>query len=160
MQVFEVTAQFESFLIIHFYNENSTVPGETHTTLQRLFQDQIPINMPFLLFGGLNLHQSWWNPMVSNPSSQATELLQFLKGDKVNLLVYPEVIEEFGGTFHRSNTVNTSIVDLKFSAGFKKLEWYNWQYGESIGSDHEVIFFKAKFPPKTSNHHTCLLVSI
>ena len=148
MQIFEVTTHLESFLIIHVYNEKPTSPGETHTTLQRLFQAQIQINMPFLLLGDLNLHHSWWNPMVSNPSSQATELFQFLKGFEANLLVEPEVIEEFGGTFHRSNTRNTSIIDLAFSAGFKKLEWQNWRYGESTGSDHEVILFEATFPPQ------------
>ena len=148
IQIFEVTTHLESFLIIHVYNEKRTAPGETHTTLQRLFQAQIQINMPFLLLGDLNLHHSWWNPMVSNPSSQATELFQFLKGYEANLLVEPEVIEEFGGTFHRSNTRNTSIIDLAFSAGFKKLEWQNWRYGESTGSDHEVILFEATFPPQ------------
>ena len=148
MQAFEVTTHLESFLIIHVYNEKSTVPGESQTSLQRIFQSQFQINMPFLLLGDLNLHHSWWNPMVSNPSSQTNELFQFLQSHEANLLVDPEVIEEFEGTFHRSNTRSTSIIDLAFSAGFKKLEWQNWRYGESTGSDHEVIFFEAIFPPK------------
>ncbi|KAF5194028.1 reverse transcriptase, partial [Thalictrum thalictroides] len=51
------------------------------------------------------------------------------------------VIEELGGTFHRSNTRNTSIIDLVFATHFKTLHWRDWRYTESTGSDHEAIVY-------------------
>lgn len=125
------------------------------TTLHRLFQFKLTISKPFLLLGDLNLHHPWWNPMATNTSSSSLELCHFLNGYRASLLVDPEVIEEYGGTFHRSNTKNTSIIDLAFVAGFQKIQWGNWHYGESTGSDHEVILFEGTLPISTSSN-SCL----
>ena len=56
MQLFEVTTSSERFFIIHIYNEKSTVAGVSHTTLQRLYETNLQVEMPFLLLGDLNLH--------------------------------------------------------------------------------------------------------
>lgn len=53
-----------------------------------------------------------------------------------------EVIIREGGTFSRSNTQRTSIIDLAFANGFKHSTWGNWRYTEASGSDHETILFE------------------
>lgn len=70
-------------------------------------------------------------------------MVRYLEQCQAQLLLDPAVIEEHGGTFHRANTRNTSIIDLSFAAGFQHLQWQDWHYGESTGSDHEAIFFHA-----------------
>ncbi len=155
MQLFEFTSTVESFYIIHIYNEKSNVEGVNQTTFQRFLELDLYLDKPFLFLGDLNLHHPWWNPLISNPVSQATRLSNFLQHHKASLLVNSEVIEEFGGTFHRSNSKSISIIDLAFASNFKNISWNHWHYGESTGSDHEVIFFQARFPTP-QNQNSCL----
>ena len=155
MQLFEFSSTLESFYIIHMYNEKSSLEGVSQTTFQRFLELDLSLDKPFLLLGDMNLHHPWWNPLITNPNSQATKLYEFLQYHKASLLVDSEVIEEFGGTFHRSNSESISIIDLAFAANFKNISWHQWQYGESTGSDHEDIFFQAR-SPFSQNQNTCL----
>ncbi|KAI1007438.1 hypothetical protein K3495_g784 [Podosphaera aphanis] len=142
IQIFEGSNSIESFFIFHIYHEKSN-------------RD---VNKPFLLLGDLNYHHPWWNPIIQSPSPQATELHDYLREKRERFLLDPEVIEEFGGIFHRSNSRSTSVIDLAFVAGFQTIQWDHWCYGESTGSDHEIILFQSsKFtPPSPSEQGPCL----
>ncbi|KAI0994863.1 hypothetical protein K3495_g13318 [Podosphaera aphanis] len=96
--------------------------------------------------------------MIQSPSPQATELSDYLWKNRARLLLDPEVTKEFGGTFHRNNSRSTSIIDLAVVAGFQTIQWDHWRYGESTGSNHEVILFQSsKFtPPTPSEQGPCL----
>lgn len=139
-QILEIFAPHESFFI-NIYNEKPKTQHEIRFTLQRLFDLHISFQKPFLLLGDLNLHHQLWNPTVEYASPLAEHFVQFIHYHKAELLIDMTVIEELGGTFHRSNTKNTSIIDLVFASKFKTLYWQDWRYTESTGSDHEAIVF-------------------
>ncbi|KAI0993925.1 hypothetical protein K3495_g14260 [Podosphaera aphanis] len=158
MQIFEVSNFMESFIIFHIYHEKSNRDGISQATLQRFYQVKIQVDKPFLLLGDLNLHHQWWNPMIQSPSPQATELHDYSRKKRARLLLDPEVVEEFGGTFHRSNSRSTSIINLAFVASFQTIEWDHWRHGENTRFDHEIILFQSfKFPPPSpSEQGPCL----
>lgn len=158
-QILEVSHPQESFLIIHIYNERSRDQHEHRNTVQRFLNLQLPASLPFLLLGDFNLHHPSWNPLVQAPSLQAEQFANYLEQINAHQLMDPFVIEELGGTFHRPNTVNTSVIDLAFVSGFNHLSWQDWRYAESTGSDHEAIIFQAEAlaPLNTSSPATKLL---
>lgn len=158
LQILELFLPEESFFIIHIYNEKPLNDEETRTTVQRLIDIPIKLQKPFILLGDLNLHHPWWNPFISNPSTQAESFITFLRRYHTRLLNDAQVIEELGGTFHRSHSTSISVIDLAFATRFSNLWWSDWRYAQSTGSDHEVILisaqlnqnhlFQSSLPPK------------
>lgn len=141
LQILEVELSSESFYVVHIYNEKPTSHYSTKLTVERFMDLQLRLDKPMLFLGDFNLHHSSWNPLVQNSSPLANKLAQYLDNANAQLLNSPSIIEQYGGTFHRSNSKSISIIDLTFAIGFKHLRWGNWKYGESTGSDHEVNLF-------------------
>ena len=138
--------------MVNIYNEKPTTSLISQLTVERFLALNPTLNKPFLFLGDINLHHPAWNPEVHNSSTVASSLITYLENAKAELLIDSAVIEEFGGTFHRSNSKRTSIIDITYQAGFQQLKWGNWRYGESTGSDHELIIFETALPSSTSNN--------
>ena len=151
LQILEVVLPSESFYVIHIYNEKPTSDYSTQLTLERFLDQQLKLDKPFLFLGDFNLHHPTWNPLVQNSTLLANRLVQYLDKTNAHLLNNSSVIEKYGGTFHRSNSKGTSIIDLTFEGGFRQLRWGNWKYGESTGSDHELIIFDCLIPSANSH---------
>lgn len=148
-QILEVHTSIENFYILYFYNERPTMGTDCKLTFDRFLGLEIPLKKPFLLLGDMNLHHSMWNPARDSFSPTASTFVDFLEVHEALLIMDSQVIEDFGGTFQRSNTKQLSIIDLAFSVKFQALHWGNWRYAQSSGSDHEAICFSA-----TLNHDT------
>jgi endonuclease/exonuclease/phosphatase (EEP) superfamily protein YafD len=153
IQVIEIIAKEETFLVFNLYNEkqqlehlkldpSSTSLGQS-TTLQRTLLLQPAPKGPWVLAGDFNLHHPSWNAIASS-SPGALELVDWLQAAQATPIYDLEVINKLGGTFFRSNLTRTSVIDLAFIRGFRKVEWKEWTYLEPSGSDHEVIGFNAR----------------
>lgn len=141
-QIFEMSTAEEDFYIFHIYNERPLMESETRYTIQRFFEQLFNIEKPFLLIGDLNLHHHRWNPTITHTCQLAEKFVDFLDLTQSELLIDYDMVEEYGGTFHRANTQSTSIIDLAFASKFKRLRWTNWRYTEATGSDHEAIIIE------------------
>ncbi len=148
LQLIEVYGP-EPFHILNLYNEKQRLQDsqgpQGPRTIHRALLHYTP-NKPTVVAGDFNLHHLWWN-CIANPAkaSAAQPTVNWLKGLEAELLIDLIVIAEEGRTFYRSNLKNTSVIDLAFAIGFKRLTWGNWNYLEPTGSDHEVIGFQADF---------------
>lgn len=151
MQIHQIGNPEESFYILNIYNEKSHHLIVPTLTTQRLFQLDINWDRPFLLLGDLNLHHLSWNPAINSPTRNAEIFANYMEINQAILLNDFTIIEEFGGTFCRSNTQKTSIIDLTYVSGFQRLQWQNWKYCECTGSDHEVISFETSINPSIHN---------
>ena len=153
MQVIEVIG-LETFLIYNIYNErerdHGLLPSQGASqsrgeyTVNRLLLNT-RLQEPSILVGDFNLHHPRWNIAASpEGAAKASSLVKWLDNYRATLLVDPEVINESGGTYNRSDLRNTSVIDLSFYTPFKKLAWTGWSYIDSTGSDHEAIVFEAR----------------
>jgi Endonuclease-reverse transcriptase len=111
-------------------------------TVERLLLN-FRLQQPAVIAGDFNLHHNWWNAAIGNPTQRAIQLVHWLQQQNATLLNNPEVINDLGGTFHRSNLQQTSVINLTFYTKFYKIKWGNWGYREHTGLDHEVIGFTA-----------------
>ena len=145
-QILEVDLPGEAFYIIHIYNEKPLIPSLMHYTVQQFLNLKVLLDKPFILLGDFNLHHQLWNPLIQTTNPLSNSLVEYLELNDAQLINSASVVEEFGGTFHRSNSKTTSIIDLTFVAGFKQIKWQDWNYGESTGSDHELITYMAQLP--------------
>jgi endonuclease/exonuclease/phosphatase (EEP) superfamily protein YafD len=131
IQVIEIIAKEETFLVFNLYNEKLqpdhlrldptlTSLGQ-RTTLQRtLLLRPIPKG-PWILAGDFNLHHPSWNAIATS-SPEASELVEWLETAQAIPLHDLEVINKLGGTFFRLNLTRTSVIDLAFIRGFRKVE--------------------------------------
>ena len=143
----------ETFLIFNIYNERERDYGEDMSqcpsrqgqyTVDRLLL-HTQLQEPTLLTGDFNLHHDRWNSAASAANiEKASNLVSWLDSQQATLAIDPEITNEKGGTFHRSNLRNISIIDLTFYTPFSKLAWSGWRFVEGSGSDHEVIAFEAR----------------
>ena len=102
------------------------------------------LDKPTLITGDFNLHHPWWNCTADEAkATTAGTLVSWLESQNATLLIDNDVIEEKGGTYHRSNLKTISVIDLAFTTGFKRTTWGNWHYSLPTGLDHEVISFQA-----------------
>lgn len=152
-QILEVEIPTESFYVIHIYNEKTTSHYSIKLTVERFLDLHLILDKPFLFLGDFNLHHSHWNPMVQNNIPLANKFVKYLDEINAQLLNRPSIIEQFGGTFHRANSRGTSIIDLTFAVGFQVLRWGDWKYGQSTGSDHEVITIQTDLPTASGGTH-------
>ena len=141
MQVLEVITPIENFYIVNIYNQ---IDEKGSFTVQRFLDLHLPIT-PALIVGDLNLHHPWWNPLAKS-SPLAERLTCHLQSVQATLLIDHATIESHGGTFHRPNSKRTSVIDLAFSIGFRRLHWQDWSYLPSTGSDHEAVSLRAFLP--------------
>jgi exonuclease III len=121
------------FQLINIYNEKGL--GENQEwTIKRSLQTLKPEKRS-IICGDFNAHHSWWNSRISNPI-RCLELIPWLERFNFEL----KNIEDLA-TFHRSNTENTSVIDLTFATTAIESEIDNWYIDEEAytGSDHEVI---------------------
>ena len=142
----------EAFLVYNVYNEKersynlnaSQDPCQGRYTVDRLLLNT-QLHQPTLLAGDFNLHHPRWNSAATPANTAvASNLVSWLDSQQATLAIDPEVVNEKGGTYHRSNLRNISIIDLTFYTSFSKLAWSGWRYIGGSGSDHEVIAFEAK----------------
>lgn len=142
IQIIEVIAIKEPFLIVNLYNEKQLGSDLLDTTVDRTILNKLPLGKRWLLVGDFNLNDPYWNPIgtVTQASSRLVSWLQ--KQEAIQLIDY-DIVNNEGGTFFRSNLLKTSIIDLTFIKGFKNILWEDWEYAQHTGSDHEAITFKA-----------------
>ena len=152
MQVIEVFG-LESFLIYNIYNERQRdyglVPSQDTQSRGSYTIDRLLLNSrlqsPSVLVGDFNLHHPRWNSAATPAgATKADSLVNWLDSQRATTLVDPEVVNEFGGTYNRSDLRNISVIDLTFCTPFKKLVWTGWRYIDGTGSDHEAIAFEAR----------------
>ena len=142
----------ETFLLYNIYNEKerdyglnpNQGPHQGRYTIDRLLLNT-HLQLPTLLAGDFNLHHPRWNS-AARPANTAVadSLVSWLDGQQATLAIDPEVVNEKGGTYHRSNLRGVSVIDLVFHTSFNKLAWTGWRYIGGSGSDHEVIAFEAR----------------
>ena len=161
MQVLEVIG-LEPFLVYNIYNERERdyglVPSQDASrscgdyTVDRLLLNTC-LQAPSILVGDFNLHHPRWNSAASLVgAAKASSLVNWLDSQRATMLVDPEVVNESGGTYNRSDLRNISVIDLTFYTPFKKLAWTGWSYIDGTGSDHEAIAFEARpVQPPTSS---------
>ena len=151
LQAIEVIG-IEPFLIYNIYNERerdynldpSQSTSQGQYTINRLLL-HTQLRQPTLLAGDFNLHHPRWNSTASPANTAvADNLVNWLDSQQATLAIDPEVVNEKGGTFHRSNLRNISVIDLTFHTTFSKIAWSGWRYIGGSGSDHEVIAFEAR----------------
>ena len=91
-----------------------------------------------IICGDFNSHHPWWNSAVSKAVAQkAVPLVNWLQQFQFDL-----ISESDSGTFHRSNLVRDSNIDLVF--GTSNISQYmSWWKDEeyTVGSEHDMIFF-------------------
>ena len=150
IQAIEVIG-IETFMY-NIYNEKerdyglnpSQEPSVGRYTIDRLLLNTC-LQQPTLLTGDFNLHHPRWNSAATPANASAAgNLVSWLDAQQANLVIDPEVVNEKGGTYHRSNLRIVSVIDLTFCTPFNKLAWTSWRYIGASGSDHEVIAFEAR----------------
>ena len=144
----------ETFLVYNIYNERERdyAPVPTQDTIQNRGDytiDRVLLNTrlrdPAILVGDFNLHHPRWNSAAPpEGAAKASSLVNWLDSQRATMLVDPEVINESGGTYNRSDLRNISVIVLTFHTPFRKLAWTGWNYIDSTGSDHEAIAFEAR----------------
>ena len=91
-----------------------------------------------IICGDFNSHHLWWNSAVSEAEvKKAAILVNWLQQFQFDLISEPD-----NGTFHRSNLVKISNIDLVFSIS-NISQYMSWWKDEdyTIGSKHDMIFF-------------------
>lgn len=119
-QFLELRLSCEAFYVVNMYNEKPTLNLLSQLTLQRFLDLNPQMDKPFLFLGDVNLHHSSWNPEVQNNTLLANNLVRYLDSARAQIIINSAIIEEYGGTFHRSNSRKTSIIDLAFAARFQQ----------------------------------------
>ena len=91
-----------------------------------------------IICGDFNSHHSWWNSAVSDAiAKKAIPLVNWLQQFQFDLISEPD-----SGTFHRSNLVRNSNIDLVFST-LNISQYMSWWKDEEyiVGLKHDMIFF-------------------
>ena len=91
-----------------------------------------------IICGDFNSHHSWWNSAVSDTAAKkAILLVNWLQQFQFDLISEPD-----SGTFHRSNLIRNSNIDLVFSTS-NISQYISWWKDEDyiIDLKHDMIFF-------------------
>ena len=91
-----------------------------------------------IICGNFNSHHSWWNSTILKAAEKkAISLVNWLQQFQFNL-----ISELNSGTFHKSNLIKNSNIDLVFNTTniSQYMSW--WKDEEYItSSKHDMIFF-------------------
>src|SRR5436190_18200333 len=100
----------EVIQLINIYNEKSLAENSNEWTVKRSLKKIIPYTNA-IICGDFNSHHLWWNSAVSDATAKkAIPLGNWLQQFQFDLISEPD-----NGTFHRSNLVRNSNIDLVFS---------------------------------------------
>ena len=105
--------------------------------MKRSLKDVIP-HANTIIYGDFNSHHSWWNSAVLDATAKkAIPLVNWLQQFQFDLISEPD-----NGTFHRSNLVRNSNIDLVFSTS-NISQYMSWWKDEeyTTGLKHDMIFF-------------------
>jgi hypothetical protein len=98
----------EKFRNFNIYNERRETENSNNWTVERSLQ-RIDATNSTNIYNYFNTHHQWWSSCIKNPIRNQN-LVNWLHKRNCELLNTPDQ-----SIFERSNTINTSVIDLTFA---------------------------------------------
>ena len=135
--IIDITSGQLDCQLVNIYNESDQGNSRLKTLEQVLYllSETNIISPNTIILGDFNLHHIWWDPLISRESPGASDLVEWIEDNNLNLLNKP------GGTFYRPNLTRETTIDLTFVTNNLVNKIKDWTIIPSLGSDHFGITF-------------------